>query len=162
LVQQSYAPANMTLCRELQFLQLRWSSVASPSVRTFVFLILINHNSICTPKLCTIRFLTLLISTLDSDSAAECRYLVSLPTLGGMVVWYSMVNISDSVVEINIDIYVSTVTVHRIPNHNSSCRCLQENLCESFPFDADLLSWLANKIQSIFAHTPDANQRAMP
>jgi hypothetical protein len=35
-------------------------------------------------------------------------------------VWYSMVNISAGVVEINIDIYVSTVIRHLIPNHKSS------------------------------------------
>jgi hypothetical protein len=74
-------------------------------------------------------------------------------------VWDSMVNISASVVEINIDIYVSTVIVHRIPITNHPCPCSQK---KSFPFDADSLSWLANKIQSMFAHSPDANQRAMP
>jgi hypothetical protein len=77
-------------------------------------------------------------------------------------VWYSMVNISASVVGINIDIYVSTVTVAEFQITIHPCPCSHKNLCQSFPFDADLLSWFANKIQSMFAHTPDANQRTMP
>ncbi|KAJ7915006.1 hypothetical protein B0H13DRAFT_1872510 [Mycena leptocephala] len=80
----------MTLCRELQFLQLRWSSVAT------------MRNSTA--------------DTIDIDTRR--RRCGRVPVYPG--VWYSMVNISASVVEINIDIYVSTVTVHRIPNHKSS------------------------------------------
>jgi hypothetical protein len=43
-----------------------------------------------------------------------------VPSAGADYISDSTVNISASVVEINIDIHVSTVTVHRIPNHKSS------------------------------------------
>jgi hypothetical protein len=63
--------------------------------------------------------------TIDIDTRLRLygRMLVLIIYTG---VWYGIVNISASVVEINIDIYVCTVTVHRIPNHKSSMPVLTE------------------------------------